>query len=462
MATNNKYLNIYIDYLIKTFRSYNDDCFTITIFNLKKFINGNDKDLEFLFEQLRIYNFNIELKGSNESVKQVDVNCINITDDTSYNFSYQIQNVSSIIELSSKTNISVPGVIIMKIVAQIINKFKLLYKVIVLDLDDTLWKGTLSETGIQRIKDNMLSDEGSTFVSFMSFIKVLANELGIFIAICSRNKLEEVKSAIEYLDDTIFPLKNNIDCIVANNNDKSENIRYIAEQLSVLPNSIIFIDDNHIVRDEVKNKMQDIFVPEWTNHYDLITQLIIGCFFERIELSYNSQNKRKQYQIIRVERASNSLPILLIKANMDDEHKEANKLYIKTNQFKFSQNNITNQDMKSLYFEIYRENGENLGICSAITYITNVDSVIVHNWAISCRYFQIGLEEFILIYIKTIVGNKQIFISYQPSDYNQKVDELLNKYPKIFKKDSENKIKLCFTEDTMETLFKNTNLRPYE
>ena len=146
---------------------------------------------------------------------------------------------------------------------------------------------------------------------------------------------------------------------------------------------------------------------------------------------------------------------------MDDEHKEANKLYIKTNQFKFSQNNITNQDMKSLYFEIYRENGENLGICSAITYITNVDSVIVHNWAISCRYFQIGLEEFILIYIK-IVGNKQIFISYQPSDYNQKVDELLNKYPKIFKKDSENKIKLCFTEDTMETLFKNTNLRPYE
>jgi predicted enzyme involved in methoxymalonyl-ACP biosynthesis len=52
--------------------------------------------------------------------------------------------------LSSKTDIHVVGIIITKIVGQIIGKFKTLYKAIVLDLDDTLWMGTLSEDGIDK------------------------------------------------------------------------------------------------------------------------------------------------------------------------------------------------------------------------------------------------------------------------------------------------------------------------
>ena len=126
---------------------------------------------------------------------------------------------------------------------------------ILFDLDDTLWFGTLSEIGVDEIRKNMETEKGVSFIDFMKFVKSLGNELGVFIAICSRNDPKVVESAINELSEVIFPLKNQIDFIIANDNDKSENIKIIANQLSILPSSIAFIDDNQLVRDEVKNKL---------------------------------------------------------------------------------------------------------------------------------------------------------------------------------------------------------------
>ncbi|RYF88637.1 MAG: hypothetical protein EOO00_10910, partial [Chitinophagaceae bacterium] len=122
-----------------------------------------------------------------ESINHIDITCKNITKDTTNNYKYQIQDLPTIVELSSKTDIPAVGIIIMKIVAQTISKLKILYKAIVLDLDDTLWKGTLSEFGIDKIREDMRSKKGAPFIEFMKFVKTLANELGVFITICSKN-----------------------------------------------------------------------------------------------------------------------------------------------------------------------------------------------------------------------------------------------------------------------------------
>ena len=457
----NTFLCLYINDYVKKFRNYNTDEFVIGIIGLKKFITEDDTVLVSLIEELKQNNFTIENEGNQESINEIDITCKNITKNTLYNFKYQVQNLPAIVEISSKTDIPVAGIIITKIVAQIISKLKILYKAIVLDLDDTLWKGTLSEVGIDKIIENLHSEQGAPFIAFMKFVKDLANELGIFVAICSRNDSKMVESTIKELDDNILPLKNQIDFIIANNNDKSENIRKIAEQLSILPNSIVFIDDNELVRDEVKTKLPEVFVPEWKDHNELVTQLIAGCIFERVELSLNSQNRRKQYRIIQTERTQNSLPALSVKVINDNKHAESIKLYSKSNQFKFSRNDDKfGCDAKSVYFEICRENGENLGICSAITYTITYETFHIQNWAISCRYFEIGLEEFILRYIQNIANANKIFINYKHSEYNQKVSELLAKYSDAFKNNDENDIiEIIFTNDVVHNLNKNTNLR---
>ncbi|MDR1881902.1 MAG: HAD-IIIC family phosphatase [Prevotella sp.] len=457
----NPNIEVYLNHFVKIFRNYNNDKFLIAISGLKKFIHDDNKVLTYLFEQLNENNFTIEFEGNIESIDHIDITCKNITKDMSYNFIYQIQNLLSIFELSSKTDIPAVGIIIMKIVAQIIIKSKILYKAIVLDLDDTLWKGTLSEVGIDKIRENMYSEQGTPFIEFMKFIKTIADVLGVFITICSRNDSKMVESTIEELDENIFPLKNQIDYIIANNNDKSKNIIKIAEQLSILPESIVFIDDNQIVRDEVKHKLPKVFVPEWANHNGLVTKLIAGCIFERVELSLNSQNRRKQQRIIQTERTQNPLPELSISAIKDTNHVESKKLYSKSNQFKFSDNDaIFDENAKSLYFELCRENGENLGICSAITYTLSCNTFLVHNWAISCRYFEIGLEEFILMYIQKNANANKIFINYQHSEYNQKVSELLTKYSDAFmNNDKNNLIEINFTKEIVDNINKNTNLK---
>lgn len=461
MQIDNAYLRVYINDFVKKFREFNTDEFVVAIKGLNKFITNDDMLLVSLIEELKQNDFNIENEGNQESINEIDITCKNITKNACYNFKYKIQNLPFIVEFSSKTDISAVGIIIMRIVAQIISKTKIIYKAIVLDLDDTLWSGTLSEVGIDKIKENLQSEQGATFIAFMKFVKSLANELGIFITICSRNDSKMVESTIEELDDSIFPLKNQIDYIIANNNDKSKNIRKIAEQLSILPNSIVFIDDNQIVRDEVKLTLPEVFVPEWTNHNELVTQLIAGCIFERFELSLNSQNRRKQYKIIQTERTQNSLPKLSVKVINDKKHTESIKLYTKSNQFKFSRNDDKFEgNAKSLFFEICRENGENLGICSAITYTNSNDTFHIYNWAISCRYFEIGLEEFILMYIQKISSASKIFINYQHSEYNQKVRELLAKYSVAFKNNDKNdKIEIIISKEIEDKMNNNTNLR---
>lgn len=425
----NPFLCIYINDFVQKFRKYNSDEFNIVISGLKKFIPKEDNNLTWLFEKFKENNFIIEFEGNEENINETDITCKNITKCTSFNFKYQIQNLPSIIELSSKTDIHFVGIIITKIIAQVISRLKILYKAIVLDLDDTLWLGTIAEDGKERIIENMMSNDGAPFIEFMKFVKMLGNELGVYIAICSRNDTKMIESTINNLDNNIFPLKNQIDCIIANNNDKSENIRIIAEQLSILPNSVVFIDDNQLVRDEVKSKLPEVFVPDWKNHNEIVTQLITGCIFERAELSLSSQSRRKQFKILQAERKQNSLPELFIKVNDDNEHIQAKELYSKSNQFKLVSEQIDFSNTKSLYFEIYRQNGENLGVCSVITYyLLNNSKCVIINWAISCRYFEVGLEEFIIQYLLENITNKEMYFACDYNNENKKVQEFIAKY----------------------------------
>lgn len=457
----NIFFKVYINNFIKVFRRYNTDRYVITINGLSDFIDKDCKFTSLLLEKLALLGFIIKFDNSLEIIDCINISCKKDSDDCWVNTYFRIQDISSIIELSSKTDIPLVCLIIMKSVAKLICEIKILYKAIVLDLDDTLWAGTLSEIGIEQIEKNLNSSETKPFIYFMKFIKSLAKDFGFFVAICSRNDIHMVQNAIDSLSDTIFPIKNYIDCIIANNNDKSENIKLISDQLSILPDSIIFVDDNYIVRNEVRENLPNVFVPDWDNHYDLVTMLITGCFFERNILSVDAQKRKIQFKMIMAERSKNTLPVLEVKINDDISHIKAIELYTKSNQFNFSQfNKNFGDDAQSLYFELYRENGDSLGICSALTYVMSSNAFTILNWAISCRFFEIGLEEFILMYIKQISQSDNIIIKFQDSHLNQKVKDLLIKYQCVFDIHQFTEfIDVRLIDETMNILSAKTNLK---
>ncbi len=431
----NKYIDTYIHNYVKPFRGFITNRYMVKISGLADFIAVDDHDVSLLLHKLQMYGFDVTISNGQDTIDEIQVEYICVENAKNELFEYRIENLISTIYLSSKTGISIVGILVMQIISRIICRHKTMYKAIILDLDDTMWKGTLAEDGIGTIKQNLRSKDAIPFITFMRFIQVMAKELGLYIAICSRNDNEKVLSAIDELNEIEFPLKGQIDCIVANYNDKSKNINAIARQLSILTNACVFIDDNQLVRDEVRQNLPEVFVPDWDNHDELTTLLVTCCVFDRFELSLKSRNRKRIYAVLQQEREKNYLPQLFVKVSNDiNPHVEAVRLYAKSNQFKFTVKKETYEGCKSLVFEIFRDNGENLGICSALTYTENEQEINILNWAISCRYFEIGLEEFILMYISTLSGRRLIKIAFNDTGFNGKVVELIEKYKSDFRK----------------------------
>lgn len=457
-----KYLDYYILYLIEPFRECNKDPFEISISRIGSFIGRDNIDFDYLVSKLSTNDIKVSFYHSEETAKNIDVEYLNEKLSTSKKYTLQLSDLSSTIELASKTFISPISVLLMNIVARLICHYRIIYKAIILDLDDTLWPGTLSEDGATQIKRNLEEERSKPYRSFMTFLRCLAEELGIFIAICSRNEISQVEEVLKKLDDTIFPLKDQIDCVIANNNDKSENIKAICRELSILPSSVIFIDDNAINRSEVRDKVPGVFVPDWDNLDELETLLIVDRLFERFELSLNTQNKRKQFKIIKAERIKNALPKFFIEEHQDERHIQSQKLYAKSNQFKFIPkiNPLDLEKHYSLYYELMRENGGKLGICSTLTFSISQSNIHVHNWAISCRYFEIGLEESILLQLIRIAKERIILLDFQKSEYNQKAQEFINKYKEhILYSEEEKVLKIVDLSGFAEVLQQHTNIQ---
>lgn len=458
----NKYVTTYISNYIQSFRNSVRSQYVINIRGLADFITANDHNLSYLLQQLLMYGFDVSFSIGPDTIDEIQVEYTIKENIKKEKFEYKIYNLIPTIFLSSKTGISIVGILVMQIISQLICKTKTMYKAIILDLDDTVWKGTIAEDGLDIIKQNLRSDDTTSFVTFMRFIKEAAKELGLYVAICTRNDIEVVQTAIDSLNDDEFPLKRQIDCIVANYSDKSINIKAIAQKLSILTNACIFIDDNPLVRDEVRQNLPDVFVPDWKNHDELLFILITCGVLDRFELSIRSRNRKRLFEVLRREREKSYLPQLFVKVSDDTSHVEAVRLYAKSNQFKFAGKNEVYEGCKSLVFEIYRDNGENLGICSAITYTENEQEVQVLNWAISCRYFEIGLEEYILMYIYTLSGKRSVKFTFNDTGCNGKTIELIEKYKGNFIKDDMDE-DIYFTPNiqSISDIQHNTNLKEY-
>lgn len=457
----NRYIDTYIANYVKPFRNFITSKCMVCIRGLADFIAVDNHDVTFLLHKLQAYDFEVTISNGPNTIDEIQVE-YTIDESGKDVFEYKIENLISTIYLSSKTGISIVGILVMQIVSRIICKSKTLYKAIILDLDDTLWKGTLAEEGVDAIKQRLRSNDAVPFITFMRFIQAMAKELGLYVAVCSRNNTEKVLSAIDKFTEKEFPLKGQIDCIVANYNDKSKNIKAIAQQLSILTNACVFIDDNQLVRDEVRQNLPEVFVPDWETHDELLTLLMTCCIFDRFELSLKSRNRKQLFEIIRQEREKSYLPQLFVMVSEDINHMEAVRLYAKSNQFKFAAKKGSYEGCKSLVFEIYRDNGENLGICSAITYTENEQEVHVLNWAISCRYFEIGLEEFILIYISALSGRRPTKFTFNDTGFNGKAVELIEKYKSDFTKNNKDET-IYFTQNiqSINDIQHNTNLREY-
>ena len=131
-------------------------------------------------------------------------------------------------------------------------------KVLLLDLDNTLWGGLAGERDHQEI---ILSEDhnGLIYKNLQRLIKRMRKE-GVLLGIVSKNNVEDVT-----------PILNNHPHMVLKEDDfvvqkvnwlpKYENIIEIAKELTLGLDSIVFFDDNESARELVLIMLPDVFLP---------------------------------------------------------------------------------------------------------------------------------------------------------------------------------------------------------
>jgi FkbH-like protein len=133
-------------------------------------------------------------------------------------------------------------------------------KVLVLDLDNTLWGGVIGDDGLQGIELGPETADGEAFVVFQTYAKNLSTR-GIILAVCSKNRDEVARTP--FREHSAMVLKeSDISCFVANFQDKAANLRHIAKTLNLGLDSLVFADDNPVERALIRAELPEVLVVE--------------------------------------------------------------------------------------------------------------------------------------------------------------------------------------------------------
>lgn len=133
-------------------------------------------------------------------------------------------------------------------------------KCIVLDCDNVLWKGVISEDGITNIKLGNYG-VGKIYKDFQKYLLYLYRH-GIILAVASKNDEIDVMRMFREHDEMVLKEKN-ISCFQVNWNNKVDNIKAIASFLNIGLDSIVFIDDSKYEINAVKNLLPEVLPIEF-------------------------------------------------------------------------------------------------------------------------------------------------------------------------------------------------------
>lgn len=130
-------------------------------------------------------------------------------------------------------------------------------RVLVVDLDNTMWGGVVGEDGIAGLK---LGGDypGNAYMNFQKVLKGLSDR-GIAIALSSKNDADLAWAAIR----TLPAMQIRQDDIVANRinwEPKWRNISEICEELNLGLDHVLFIDDNPVEREAVRRNLPEVKV----------------------------------------------------------------------------------------------------------------------------------------------------------------------------------------------------------
>lgn len=319
-------------------------------------------------------------------------------------------------------------------------------KCLVLDLDNTLWGGVVADEGYSNIMIDPNDPIGESYLFFQQYILEL-KERGIILAVCSKNDIEIAKEPFQHNEFMKLHLED-ISCFVANWDDKTTNIKRIANELNIGTDSMVFFDDNPFEREIVREYLPEVQVIEVSkDSEEYVNNLVQEMPFEWLQItkedlvrtqSYHENTKRNE-MISSFENYEEYLYALEMKGSyslVDKKRVERfTQLINKSNQFnlrtqRYSEDQIQNFTKSDIYkcinIEI-QDRFSNYGIISSVILKKIDEKCFIDTWVMSCRVLKRDIEKFTfnaIVQYAAEMNCKYIIGEYIPTKKNQLVRNL--------------------------------------
>lgn len=316
-------------------------------------------------------------------------------------------------------------------------------KVLVLDLDNTLWGGIIGEEEIKLSNDGI----GSIYFNFQKNIKKL-KDYGILLTINSKNNYKDGIKGLNHPNSIL----NEDDFIIKkiNWNDKATNLKEISSELNLGFESFVFIEDNPVERNLIKQTLPEVTVPDFPEDIFYLNTWFIKIVeenFARISLTKEDLAKQEQY-VAKIKRDKLSKEVLYedflksldikLKFYIDDDRfiERYAQMTQKTNQFNLTTKRynikdiaefIKNSNSKVIAVE-YKDKFASEGITGLTIVKEKSDSVEIDTFLLSCRIIKRGVEKVLIKKILQLYPNKDIIGKYFPTKKNMQTKNLYINY----------------------------------
>lgn len=279
----------------------------------------------------------------------------------------------------------------------------------VLDLDNTLWGGVIGDDGVDNIVLGPEESEGQAYSKFQRYIKA-HQQIGVILNIDSKNDYENALAGIKH-PDSVFT-EDDFISIKANWEPKDQNFAQIANELNLLPESLVFIDDNPAERHIVTSQLPGVLSPELTRVFDYIGDIDRAGYFEVTNLSMDDIKRNEMYKEnaarAKLESSFADYGEYLDSLNMKAVIKPFESIYMariaqltnKSNQFNLTTRRYTQTEIEqtaddnnfiTLYGKLEDRFGDN-GVVSVVIGEIKDNECHIILWLMSCRVLKRDME----------------------------------------------------------------------
>jgi len=329
--------------------------------------------------------------------------------------------------------------------------FGMARKVLVLDLDNTIWGGIAGEAGWDKIE---LGDSpaGEAYVDLQKHILSLSRR-GVLLAVNSKNNYADAAEVFRkhprmVLKEEMFA------ALRINWGDKVENMEEIARELNLGLDSFVFLDDSPVERGFVASALPEVLVPRLPDDPLLFPEFIGSLtVFEKASLTEEDAKKtilyRQRQEAEKLRTESGSLEDYLKKLEMKALIRETgsftlprvHQLFGKTNQFNLTTKRYTLPQIEGFLrsgrhklwnLELSDRFGDNGIVATALVELSPDKKVAtIDSFLMSCRVIGRFVEDYFLAHICAAcraAGATKLIGLYAPTEKNAPVKDV---YPRL-------------------------------